>query len=123
MPQSSSYRKAKENPFIRAAGSKHYGSDRQKQRVPKACCPYEPRECPKHEGSAQSRNRTATRVGIDPITKETQPQNREYAAEQRPGWRQPGLQHPAERCAHQCRHAQNTNPWVPYECLARGQNK
>ncbi len=41
----------------------------------------------------------------------------QHAAQKSPGGRKPRLQHPANRCAHQCAHDQDAKPWIAEQQL------
>ena len=50
-------------------------------------------------------------------------QNSDHASAKGPPGRKPGLQHPADRRAHQGRYDEETEPWVSGQNLACGENQ
>src|SRR5690242_2679742 len=70
-----------------------------------------PKEVASSEGMPNSRNRTkhkrtadcgqrTARISIDPVAEQPNPKDKQYAAEQGPAGRQPGLKHPADGSTH-----------------------
>jgi len=101
--------------FIGPGKAEERDAGRQQQTVVHAGGFHEAREGAEDQGSAQCGDEGSAGVGVYPVAEETETQHGENSAEQRPAGREPGLQHPADGCAHERTAEEDGEPRISEE--------
>ncbi len=116
--QNDRYREADQHALVGAGGDEQGDADRHQHSVAESTGFEEPWHGSENEGCARDRERGAAGVGVDPIAEEADAQDGQHTAQQRPSWRQPRLQHPAERRTRESSGDQDSSPGMTEEHLA-----